>query len=364
MKKVFCVFIILILLSLSACGKNKDEEFDLAAYKEFYGNVITTQEEYLKSLQLESGAFVKWTIENETNEVVPYFACFTGIALLENPDNASLVKKYIDWHFSAINRMDDYNGLPYTIYDYSVNNGELTPKSSYDSVDSYAALFLILLEKYAEVTNDSSFITEKFSDIQEIANAMLSTKKDGLTAAKPDNLVYYTMDNSEVYSGLKAAERLMQRIGQTAEASHFSAEAKELKSKINGKLYNKFLRRYKPHAESLWVKPKVFYPDGACQIYPALFSVTDINDKRSKRLMDELINNYSNTEYKKQIDFPWVIIAYAAVLHGKYDFASRYLQESYDKYMKTNAYPWYSMEGAMAYLTASELFYLAEQQSH
>ncbi len=363
MKKLLStIFVIIAVLTLCACGEvgsGDGADFDFAEYEKLYRDVIASQESYLKSLQLENGAFVKWTdARSGSNEVVPYFACFVGLALLENEDNLPLVKKYIDWHFSALNRADDYNGIAYTIYDYTVNDGEMISTDSYDSTDSYAALFLILLDKYAATTDGTAFIAEKSSDILNVAAAMVSTMHNGLTAAKPDYAVSYTMDNSEVYSGLKAAERLMLRVENSVAALRFAAEAVDLQAQIESRFYSKILKHYKPYAETLFLNTDIFYPDGAAQIYPAMFGVTDAASDRSQQLMDELIENYSNTVYRTQIDFPWLIIAYAAVLLGKYAFATEYLQENYDKYMEYNAYPWYSMEGAAAYLTASRLLSL------
>lgn len=109
-KRLFSLILVsllcVILFTLGACKKKNDNNF-LYLKPELYESIIMSQEAYLKSLQLPCGAFVKWSADSTENVVVPYFACFAAYALLEDEKNAECVKKYIDWHFSALNKEEE-----------------------------------------------------------------------------------------------------------------------------------------------------------------------------------------------------------------------------------------------------------------
>lgn len=372
MKKTLAILLILAVVMLTpvvftACDDDSydptptpsEPGFDLAANEDLYDSIITSQETYLKSLQLNNGAICKWSPAS-TNLVNPYFACFAALALLENPNNAATVKRYCDWHFSALNKTEDANGGIYTIYDYNVNGETLTSTNDYDSSDSYAALFLMVLEKYLNVTSDSAYIVAHSADIAGVYGAMLSTRGSStnanLTAAKPNYEVYYLMDNSEVYAGCSAAAVLFNTLGdQNAKNAALSA-ASQTVSGIEG-LYSSIYKAFRSNAGTYTVNKSAFYPDMAAQVYPVAFGAILPTSTQGAAAYDFFKSKFDTAaKIDAGVDFPWIIIAYAAYFYEDYEFATAILNYADTQFIAPgNTYPWYCMEGAMAYLTASNL---------
>lgn len=161
------------------------------------------QLDYLKNNQQHSnGAIATYTVSDKGNyTIMPYFASLACQGMLEDIGSYDSVKKYILWHLNHINETEDVNGTKGTIYDYKyIGNAEQTEKS-YDSVDSYAAVFLSLLRKYEEKTWDKQLLIDNKEKIMLIAQAVNSvfSESRGLSEAKATYPIYYLMDNSEVY---------------------------------------------------------------------------------------------------------------------------------------------------------------------
>ena len=213
----------------------------------FFQNIVDTENAWLASIQLSNGAMPMTPTTNGTVKVTPYFSDFAALSLLNQPNKyAGNVKKYMDWHFSHLNTAKtDYNGVDGTIYDYNVtvSSGKVTGeailmsggKKSYDSTDSYAATFLMVLQKYVEKTGDKAYIVAHKSEIERIVNAMFATMKNGLTLAKPDYAIKYLMDNCEVYGGLRAAASLYRDVLRDEEkGNRMDAAADEAQHRHGG----------------------------------------------------------------------------------------------------------------------------------
>ena len=161
------------------------------------------QLDYLKSNQQHpNGAIATYTVlDKENYTIMPYFATLACQGMLEDIGSYDSVKKYILWHLNHINETEDVNKTKGTIYDYKyIGNAEQTEKS-YDSVDSYAAVFLSLLRMYEEKTGDKQLLIDNKEKIMLIGQAVNSVFSEslGLSEAKATYPIYYLMDNSEVY---------------------------------------------------------------------------------------------------------------------------------------------------------------------
>lgn len=161
------------------------------------------QLEYLKNNQQHSnGAIATYTVlDKENYTIMPYFASLACEGMLEDIGSYDSVKKYIIWHLNHINETEDINGTKGTIYDYKYIGNAEQNKKSYDSVDSYAAVFLSLLRKYEEKTGDKQLLIDNKEKIMLIAQAVNSvfTEDLGLSEATATYPIYFLMDNSEVY---------------------------------------------------------------------------------------------------------------------------------------------------------------------
>lgn len=342
--------------------------------------IVDSENAWLAEIQLSNGAMPMTSVTNGKAKVTPYFADFAALSLLNQADKyADHVKRYMDWHFAHLNTAQtDYNGVDGTIYDYTitVKDGvvekeeilQADGKSSYDSTDSYAATFLMVLRKYAEKTGDTAYILEHKSDIERIVGAMRATMVGDLTLAKPDYEVKYLMDNCEVYDGLLAAAKLYEEILAPADKS-LSKTAKQLKTDAgnvadaieacmwNGYYYHPALDRDDAVAwEFNWGE---YYPSATAQTFPIIHGLIAPNSDRARALYDGFCNAYAWETYNIPDDFIWGSNVYTAVLMGDVDRANTYLTR-YAKVMKRHAYPLYNADVAKVCMAAYLMIQMGE----
>ncbi|MGM0379020.1 MAG: hypothetical protein ACQEQE_04685 [Bacillota bacterium] len=339
--KVYIIYLIFPLL-FSSIQPNIDENIkridkDISFYKE----VVLKESNWLSNLVLSNGAIILRP-SNEMN-IIPYFSNFAAIALIETNDrkNISQAKKYIIWYVNHLNSEDkDYNNIAGSIYDYKIikKNNKLieTSQFSYDSIDSYAASFFILLNKYFEKTNDKSFILKNDLEIKLIENALLkSIKSNGLSMAKPDYPVYYLMDNCEVYKGLKSLEKLYLNLYLK---DNFLLNLPDylkiiyLKSQIKNNIldmfwsnkYNGFFYAYNKDS----INFERFYPDGVAQLYPVIFEVLSPNSLKAKKIYNRFNQTFEWETFRflNKENYYWGIFAYTSIIFDDYEKNKIYLK--------------------------------------
>lgn len=161
------------------------------------------QLDYLKNNQQHSnGAIATYTVSSKgVYTINPYFASIACQGMLEDIGSYGSVKRYIIWHLNHINMTEDSKGTKGTIYDYVYNGDTESCNNDYDSVDSYAAVFLSLLRKYVEKTGDKQLLIDNKAKIDLIAQAVNSVFSEslGLSESTATYPIYFLMDNAEVY---------------------------------------------------------------------------------------------------------------------------------------------------------------------
>lgn len=213
--------------------------------------------------------------------IEPYFANQIALALIKsNPDRYRMtVLNWIKWYLAHVNVTSDTSGGLGTVYRYSINpqSGSQTSLNSYDSADSYAATFMILLDAYASIypvelaallnTSSNSY------RLSLILGSVYELMDRGLTAAKKDYLIYYTLDNSEVYAGLTALCRLKGRINMAADVGWACAFAPSVAYSMNINLFSSAANLFAPY---LGQAPSMnsIYPDMLAQVWPVLYGVS------------------------------------------------------------------------------------------
>ena len=283
------------------------------------------------------------------HSIRPYFAIEAANAFLLDEDYWGNAKAYIDWHFAHINpeiqpgNDENPNYLPGTIYDYTYDfkGTELVTHTLnsllpyYDSVDSYAALFLDLLYNYVMITEDTSVLTDPGNaDLIELVYEALeaciyqyditagvltrqpkgTTSKDyEMTIAMPEYAIEYLMDNVEVHKGLESAVELFKL--SDINRLDLSASAAVHKTKVKNSLDDWFLvdgdptfgvpyYRYYAGADNAAVgfddnHPNYndlydFYPDALAQLFVFLYRAvkTDAGDPDGKLLADQMYASF------------------------------------------------------------------------
>ena len=324
---------------------------------QIYDYVQSYQLAYIRSLQLPSGAIKD--NESENSKITPYFAHFAVLALLTDPDddNLTAVKNYMLWYFSKLNgtvtefRNDEIAG---SVYDYF--SPSETTQGTYDSVDSYAATFLEILMKFAQVSDSNEQWLAQYKDkISLVANAMLKTIDYGGNSLPGGNLknqhsiaqyrsaMKKPIDNSERSKAGKPATWLESRSLLDTEAD-LESLLEENTSAI-GTLFNETNRNY-DYAKGNASDWSVFYPGATAQLYPCLFGVTSPLETRSRQLYEKFNENYPDWSSGTTYDtYPWTMVVYAAAVMNDAERVNSYITHIYGMNMKNEqkAY-WYDAE--------------------
>ena len=340
----------------------------------YYEKMAEGEAEWLWSQQLSNGAFAFYNIPNGTISINPYFSEITAIALI-NYDNSEEAKqrieKYFDWHLAHINTAEeDYNGLAGTIYDYhAVNKNGIvvseTSQGSYDSTDSYSALFIKALADYVKTYGDGRYLNEHESLIKDIVNVMFATMSGGYSYAKPDYKIRYLMDNSEVYAGLQAAEYIYGNVISDDEMYKKVSEAVAFydenfnKDWWKGDHYASVLNSDKSEYTGIVFSWDNFYPCATSQMFPILYGLIESDSTYALTVYEGLSSawNWQNMDY---IDngttvFCWGNFAYLAGLMNDEEKLSAYMDRYTVIVENGRAYPLYSSESAMVLMGCSEI---------
>jgi len=318
-------------------------------------NNMASQIGWLKSCQLLSpgnssdGAIRRYP---DQGWVMPYFANFAAMALLEDANAHPLVERYLNWYL--VNLEGDG-----TIKDYHYDENLKAKKASPDSEDAYAGTYLSLVAAYHERAQQTTWVRENLPALKKVANSIVNlTDRDGLTFALANYRVKYLMDNCEAYRGLADFASLLAYLGDQ-EASLFEARAKAVATGVERALWNPRGAYYHPSKSGWWLRPRVnlkkFYPDASCQVFPVLYGLIEPNSDRGNRLY-ELFNKYHPDWLTiKPPDYPWVILGYYASLHGDYNKAYEKLCFVREEYIENKSGNWFCAEAAFFVLTCARL---------
>lgn len=212
--KHLAVASVLLLCSLSTSSAQSDKQTAIE-------NCLTL----IRASQLPDGAF-RMKSNGDPDWIRPYFGNFAAMALLagKNPKDRDRVLAWLDWYAKA--------QLP----DGSINDWEGGIASGYkdngtrDSVDSYAATYLMAVDRYQRTTKKlPKRIAEAAAKALEALNSVYD---DGLTWDKPDRKMKYIQDNIETYGGLAAAQRLFEALGDKEKSNDAKLRKEAVASKL------------------------------------------------------------------------------------------------------------------------------------
>ncbi len=281
--------------------------------------IVASEARYIDSCVASSGAIILARNQLTTFQgtphykISPYFSNFAADALLRDPStsNLAIVKNWMTWVFNHLNA----DGSIYDYYVDSLRGGTDQPSvdaypgeniPDFDSQDSYAATFLTLARKYLEaVPVDTSWLRGYSSQLSSIGNALYATiddsahyfhqfspdNNDGLSVAKLNYQVKYTMDNSEVNEGLNDMVWLEQHVIAGGDPS-FYRNLLENNTAGFANLWDSTASAYYVYEGSAAPNWNEFYPDAECQLWPILCGVISPASSRANALYDIFNSHY------------------------------------------------------------------------
>jgi len=345
-------------------AKNTSSQLD-------YDDIIDREVEWLLEQQVDmpsqnsDGAILMFHSSDGKSKVNPYFANFAALGILARPEYDWEVKMYMDWYFRHLN-LPDYNGINGSVYDYYVyDDGSeeiviLNGKYRYDSVDSYAATFLMLLKKYYEVTLDSNYLLDNREFIEIIANAIVEIQQsDGLSWAMPDYPVKYLMDNCEVFEGFVAIEWITRNVFNDEQRADYWVERKEaVANGMENQLWQNDKNMYKYYyyfnGTTQW---STFYPDATAQLFPIANGLLDPNNERAIHLYNSFNQYHSEWQVLNTGDaYPWAIITYQASIMKDTTNVNIFFNTITERFLdRGNPYPWYCAEAGHTIRAAEKM---------
>ncbi|HQB27972.1 MAG TPA: hypothetical protein PLO29_03390 [Paludibacter sp.] len=343
-----------------------------------YDIVKKSQISYIKSLQLPSGAITDNTQSN--SKICGYFANFACIALLKNPstENTDVVKKYMQWYMGKlngeVNTIQGGSEIVGSIYDYYAPNE--TTQGNYDSVDSYAATFLMLAQEFAMLSAENkSWLMQYITKLNLVAKALetcLDTEENSIptTFSNDDDdylsiasYVYpakYLMDNSEVNRGLKSAKWLHDE-GLLTTTSNYNMLVNKNTNSIESEFWQSTMYNWidnKDNEDVLTSSWDKFYADATSQLYPAIFEVIDPYSSRANKLYTEFNKNYPNWSLGilPSSSHAWAILSFAAANINDKARVEEYMKHIYSfNSVNKQKDHWYSFESAFVLLAIDKI---------
>lgn len=345
--------------------------------KQWYAALMASENAWVASCQLANGAIAMTPTRSGKAEVNPYFADIAALSLLNQPDKyANKVKRYMDWHFAHLNTAQtDPSGVDGTIFDwkYTVSSGTvvleewLTTPPTYDSTDSYAATFLMVVNKYVQQTGDTAYAVKHAPKLRRVVNALFATMDDGLTMATPRSPVKLLMDNCEVYGGLQAAAELYRDVlipagaASAAEAERLEQAARNVATHVENEMWTGTFYRPsitqtgEPYHDFSW---KDYYPCATAQTFPILYGLLDPASERAGKLYDQFCWRFDWENLNHPDSYWWGSNAYTAALIGDTERVDTYLTVYQQRVAASRGFPLYNADVAWVAMTA---YYMSQQ---
>lgn len=276
----------------------------------------------------------------------------------------------MDWHFNHLNTaQSDPSGVDGTIFDWqaTMKDGKMmseewvTAVPTYDSVDSYAATFLMVVEKYVARTKDTAYAVKNVAKIKRVVSALFAMMDNGLTVGKPNSPVKMLMDNCEVYAGLQATTRLYRDVlvpaGAVAssEVTSLMNATADMAAHVESDLWagtyyrNDIMQSGDSFYPFSWSQ---YYPSATAQTYPIIYGLITPSSERAGKLYEQFCYKYNWENLNHPDDYVWASNAYTAAVMGDTARVKAFLT-AYEKMVTASrGYPLYNADAAWACMTA------------
>ncbi len=272
----------------------------------------------------------------------PYMSNIAATGLTKDPARLGQVQAWMQWVMAHLNYNDKW-GMSGTIYDWSIDAaGNEASTGDADSTDSYAATFLTLAWNYwnSGDPNAQAYVKSISYQLDLIGGVLAQTMQgDGLTWAKPDYLIKYTMDNCEVYRGLKDASSLFAAMGDSSRGDYYATLAAENLNGINSLWMGSkgVWAVYKDgYGNDIAPNMGTWYADATAQLFPVLQQVVAASDARAQAAyanFNAAWPAWPSLSFQSQDQFPWCLVGAAAALMGDSTRANQYLNTVTTKYV-------------------------------
>ncbi len=356
-KRLVLVVIVLALALYGVCdycyrSANQKRYADKIA---FYEKCTEQEKQWIMKQQHPQGALYLYEPESGVPEAVnPYFACLAAEGLLAGEPNMlelQSVERYLRWHAAELIKRDGF------VCDYQVADGEVTALDTYDSVDSYIAVFLGLFAEYIQKGGEPGVIPQDQEAIEICIKRLQELSQQGqkgLTCVSPENSTCYLMDNTEVLSAYQKMnqvvtnpdfdDRLRRWKKKEAYKAFFDEAAKTTETAMKDVFWKEEKERFEIglNGNQTYIEfqgIEEFYPYAIAQIYPVAFDLWLTEEEKLEALYQNISDTYDWTNSSVDEKFDWPVLSYIAVQMGDMERAERYIEEYRKAYQYDRSYP-------------------------
>jgi hypothetical protein len=245
---------------------------------------------------LDGGVLVSKPTTAAESRLVPYFANLAALGWVETAKATTdkekrnryleVTRLWIEWYASHQNP----DG---TIYDFEGPTTQLKPTGSYDSTDSYAATYALLLWRYFEATEDLEYVRGKLWSLNGAYDAVLLTMDDvGLTYAHPHYAYRFLMDNCEVAAGFVAFDKIYTILNQPEKAAEAMQHIVKLKDQFS-RFYRPDLKAFGYAIDPFGHPVETFtkgYPDAMANLFAITFLAPE--DAQTSALLNRVKDKF------------------------------------------------------------------------
>lgn len=374
-KYVGGVILAVVLLALAVIYQVADNQYR-EQKREFYDikkagmeQVIAREKAWIYGNIGENGVIYMNTA-NGAQDVNPYFACQAALGLLAGEprtEDLRAVAAYLNWHSR---QLTTYDGI---VSNYVTKEEQLVPADSYDSVDSYIALYLTVLVNYESKGGQLDQLEDWKEAVEICAERLVEITKDGLTQVSTHNSVSYLMDNVEVWEACAGMGRLLAlelpEITDWEEApalqSFFEEEERQIATAVTERLWTDEEQRYEVGLDGNggvlrfegW---EDFYPSAVAQIYPA---AVGMESESAKALYEKLCEVFRWETLEMKTTFEWPVLAYVGAVSGDEIRPAEYIEEFEKKYQLNREYPLHTASSGWVVRTCEQMISLYESRA-
>lgn len=263
-------------------------------------SLLDMQSEVMQVLLEHQDEAGYWRQSSQDNRLIPYFNHFGANALVLMAERVSdpvlkaeLISAVDKWLMWYRNHMRDDG----TVYDYQIIDGVEVSTGDYDSTDSYAALFLVVLWNRLQAEGRLEQVKEWMPAVNLAIAAMELTEdpQDGLTYAKPGWPKKYLMDNAELMLGYRAAAMLYAKAGDELKSHAAEAETARIVEAIETQFWfpqEQYYAWAKDQSGAMDAGMSKLYPDALSNIlYFAMCG--NSGDERHQRHFARLVEMFA-----------------------------------------------------------------------
>ena len=377
---VKCLCLVFLGIVLMILANQRYRAYNRAKYADqiqFYRDCLEQEKNWLAKQQTAEGAICLYRRKEQTEgSVNPYFSCQAALGMLAGkPDEQALqyAAAYLSWHTGELLRSEGF------MSDYKIVSGELKPTGTYDSVDSYIALYLTLLAEFIQKGGNPETISDVEEAVAICIDRLQELSHGGLTRVSPGKEVYYLMDNLEVLEACEKMDILLKSKHATVEkwsskerfSDYFGRMKTESRDAIETVFWNEKENRFEVAVDDTFSGfgfegMQEFYPCAIAQVYAAACDVSVIGSESEKLLYEQISKEHAWVTLEHDTTFECPVLAYIACKIGDIQAAEAYLENYRSKYERDadRRYPYKVPDAAWSARTYAALYDAYEEKAN